>query len=47
MKKSKNIAIIGGPSGLMAAEIIAKDGHQVTIYDSLWSRCANCFSYEE
>lgn len=36
MKKSKNIAIIGGgPSGLMAAEIIAGAGHQVTIYDAM------------
>lgn len=36
MKNSKNIAIIGGgPSGLMAAEIIAKAGHQVTIYDAM------------
>lgn len=33
---SKNIAIIGGgPSGLMAAEIIAAAGHQVTIYDRM------------
>lgn len=36
MKNSKNIAIIGGgPSGLMAAEIIATAGHQVTIYDAM------------
>ncbi len=36
MKNSKNIAIIGGgPSGLMAAEIIAAAGHQVTIYDGM------------
>ncbi len=36
MKSSKNIAIIGGgPSGLMAAEIIATAGHQVTIYDAM------------
>ncbi len=36
MKKSKNIAIIGGgPSGLMAAEIIAGAGHLVTIYDHM------------
>lgn len=35
MTKSKNIAIIGGgPSGLMAAEIIATAGHKVTIYDA-------------
>ncbi len=34
MKNSKNIVIIGGgPSGLMAAEIIAAGGHSVTIYD--------------
>ncbi len=36
MKKHKNIAIIGGgPSGLMAAEIIASAGYQVTIYDAM------------
>lgn len=36
MKKSKNIAIIGGgPSGLMSAEVIAMAGHQVTIYDAM------------
>lgn len=36
MKNSNNIAIIGGgPSGLMAAEIIAMAGHQVTIYDAM------------
>lgn len=36
MKNSKNITIIGGgPSGLMAAEIIASAGHQVTIYDKM------------
>ena len=36
MKESKNIAIIGGgPSGLMAAEIIATAGHKVTLYDSM------------
>ena len=36
MSKSKNIAIIGGgPSGLMAAEVIAAAGHQVTIYDRM------------
>ena len=36
MNKSKNIAIIGGgPSGLMAAEVIAAAGHQVTIYDRM------------
>ena len=36
MKKNKNIAIIGGgPAGLMAAEIIAKAGHQVAIYDAM------------
>jgi len=32
----KNIAIIGGgPSGLMVAEIIAKSGYRVTIYDAM------------
>jgi uncharacterized flavoprotein (TIGR03862 family) len=36
MKKTKNITIIGGgPSGLMAAEIIATAGYQVTIYDAM------------
>ncbi|MBU6140142.1 MAG: TIGR03862 family flavoprotein [Proteobacteria bacterium] len=36
MKNGKNITIIGGgPSGLMAAEIIATAGHQVTIYDAM------------
>lgn len=36
MKQGKNIAIIGGgPSGLMAAEIIATAGYQVTIYDAM------------
>ncbi len=36
MNKSKNIAIIGGgPSGLMAAEIIATAGHNVTLYDRM------------
>src|SRR5690242_19022451 len=36
MKKSKNIAIIGGgPSGLIAAEILATAGHSVTIYDRM------------
>lgn len=32
----KTIAIIGGgPSGLMAAEIIAAEGHQVNLYDAM------------
>jgi uncharacterized flavoprotein (TIGR03862 family) len=36
MKEKKKIAIIGGgPSGLMAAQIIAKAGHQVTLYDAM------------
>lgn len=36
MIKNKNIAIIGaGPSGLMAAEIIAAAGHQVSLYDQM------------
>lgn len=36
MKKHKNIAIIGGgPSGLMAAEILGKSGYKVTIYDRM------------
>lgn len=36
MKSSKNIAIIGGgPAGLMAAEVIAAAGHQVTIFDAM------------
>ena len=31
-----NIAIVGGgPAGLMAAEILAKAGHNVTIYDHM------------
>jgi len=33
---SKNIAIIGGgPSGLIAAEILGKAGHSVTVYDRM------------
>ncbi|MFT6106099.1 MAG: putative flavoprotein (TIGR03862 family) [Rickettsiales bacterium] len=36
MKESKNIAIIGGgPSGLMAAEIVTTAGHRVTLYDAM------------
>lgn len=36
MKKTKNITIIGGgPSGLMAAEIIATAGYQVNLYDAM------------
>lgn len=36
MKKPQSIVIIGGgPSGLMAAEVIATAGHQVTIYDMM------------
>lgn len=36
MNSGKNIAIIGGgPAGLMAAEVIATAGHQVTIYDAM------------
>lgn len=36
MQSNKNITIIGGgPSGLMAAEIIAATGHQVTIFDAM------------
>lgn len=36
MSPPKIIAIIGGgPSGLMAAEILAQAGHQVTIYDRM------------
>jgi uncharacterized flavoprotein (TIGR03862 family) len=33
---SKNVAIIGaGPAGLMAAEVLAKGGAEVTIYDAM------------
>lgn len=36
LSRPANIAIIGGgPSGLMAAEILAKSGHFVTIYDRM------------
>ena len=36
MKNIKNIAIIGGgPSGLIAGEIIASAGLKVTIYDAM------------
>jgi len=36
MQQVKNIAIIGaGPSGLMAAEILAGSGYRVTIYDRM------------
>jgi uncharacterized flavoprotein (TIGR03862 family) len=32
----KNIAVIGGgPAGLMAAEVLAQDGHGVTVYDRM------------
>lgn len=36
MTQNKHIAIIGaGPSGLMAAEILAGSGHAVTVYDRM------------
>ncbi len=36
MQANKHIAIIGaGPSGLMAAEVLATAGHQVTVYDRM------------
>lgn len=36
MQSKKTIAIIGGgPSGLMAAEILAAAGHKVTLYDQM------------
>jgi uncharacterized flavoprotein (TIGR03862 family) len=36
MTTHKHIAIIGGgPSGLMAAEVLASNGHNVTIYDRM------------
>lgn len=35
-KTNKNVTIIGaGPSGLMAAQVIAQAGHNVTIYDQM------------
>jgi len=36
MNKSKNITIIGaGPAGLMAAELLARANHRVTLYDRM------------
>jgi uncharacterized flavoprotein (TIGR03862 family) len=36
MSSPKNVAIIGaGPAGLMAAEVLAQDGANVTIYDAM------------
>lgn len=36
MQQIRNIAIIGGgPSGLIAAQVIAEFGHKVTIYDAM------------
>lgn len=35
MKRSEIAIIGGGPSGLMAAEILSPQGHSVTVYDSM------------